>query len=172
MHIVVADTGPILYPVLIGHAEILPALFEKVIIPSTVRDELACGEAPEVARNWIQTPPVWLELHSLPAGPFDHALEKLDAGEKAALALAAALGADLLLLDDREGVRLARAMGFRVVGTLRVLQLAARRGLLDLADSFERIKLTNFRYRQEIMDALLNEIVTIRSARPRPPDVQ
>lgn len=124
MHTVVADTGPILYPVLIGHAEILPALFEKVIIPSAVRDELSRGEAPEMVRNWIQTPPAWLELRAPPTGPFDHALEKLDDGEKAALALAAALGADLVLLDDREGVRVARNMGLRAIGTLRVLQLA------------------------------------------------
>jgi hypothetical protein len=38
-----------------------------------------------------------------------------------------------------------------------VLQLAARRGLLDLGDAFEQIKKTNFRYRQQLMDELLNE---------------
>jgi predicted nucleic acid-binding protein len=46
--------------------------------------------------------------------------------------------------------------GFDVTGTLGVLSLAARRGLVNLADSFARLKLTNFRYRQEIMDELLN----------------
>jgi hypothetical protein len=38
-----------------------------------------------------------------------------------------------------------------------VLALGARDGLLDLANAFERIKGTNFRYRQEIMDELLGE---------------
>jgi predicted nucleic acid-binding protein len=84
-------------------------------------------------------------------------LEGLDHGEKAALALAASLAADLVLMDDREGVRVARNKGFRVIGTLRVLDLGARRGLLDLADAFERIKRTNFRYRQEIIDELLDQ---------------
>ena len=56
----------------------------------------------------------------------------LDDGEKAALALAASLTADLVLMDDREGVRVARNKGFRVLGTLGVLGLGARRGLLDL----------------------------------------
>jgi predicted nucleic acid-binding protein len=78
-------------------------------------------------------------------------------GEKAALILAASLGADLLLLDDREGAKVAREKGFRVIGTLRVLHLAASRGLLDLAESFDRLKRTNFRYRQEIMDKLLDQ---------------
>jgi hypothetical protein len=36
-----------------------------------------------------------------------------------------------------------------------VLDLAAQRGLIDLAAAFERLKVTNFRYRPEIMDALL-----------------
>lgn len=157
MRIVVADTGPIHYLILIRQPEILPALFEKVIVPSVVRDEMARAEAPQAVRNWIQAPPPWLELLTPPDSPFDDALENLDEGERAALVLAASLGADLLLLDDREGARVARAKGFHVVGTLRVLHMAARRGLLDLAESFERIKRTNFRYRQEVMDELLDE---------------
>jgi predicted nucleic acid-binding protein len=153
---VVADTGPIHYLVLIGHIEILPALFEKVFIPSVVRGELARAEAPEAVRHWIQSPPIWLEVQTQPGSPFgDQTLEGLDDGEKAALALAASLAAELVLMDDREGVRVARSKGFRAIGTLRVLALGALRGLIDLADAFERIKRTNFRYRQEIMDELL-----------------
>lgn len=105
----------------------------------------------------MQAPPTWLELLPTPDSPFDDALENLDEGARAALVLAASLGADLLLLDDRKGTRVARSKGFRAVRTLRVLHMAARRGLLDLADSFERIKRTDFRYRQEIMDELLNQ---------------
>jgi predicted nucleic acid-binding protein len=60
-------------------------------------------------------------------------------------------------MDDRQAVQSARNQGFRVVGTLRVLQLAAQRGLLNLADAFERIGRTKFRYRREIMDELLKE---------------
>lgn len=77
-------------------------------------------------------PPVWLELRRHLESPFDASLELLDDGEKAALELAVSLAADLVLMDDRAGVRAARNIGFRVAGTLRVLDLAARRGLLDL----------------------------------------
>jgi predicted nucleic acid-binding protein len=158
VRIVVADTGPIHYLVLIGHVEILPALFEKVIIPSVVRAELGRAGAPDAVRNWIQAPPAWLDVQtSTRSRPDDASLERLDDGEKAALALAASLAADLVLMDDREGARFARTKGFRVIGTLRVLYLGARRGLLDLAEAFERIKGTNFRYRQELMDQLLDE---------------
>ena len=157
MRIVIADTGPVHYLVLIGHAEILPALFEKVAIPTAVQKELAAPQAPDPVRRWIESPPAWLEVLSPPGLASNVILGNLDEGESGAIALAVSLRADLLLMDDRQGVRYARDQGFRVVGTLRVLQLAAQRDLLDLADAFERIGRTKFRYRREIMDELLKE---------------
>ena len=74
------------------------------------------------------------------------------------MALAIELRADLLLMDDEEGVIAARGKGLEVAGTLGVLSRAAQRRLLDLADAFERLKHTNFRFRQEIMDRFLTEI--------------
>ena len=88
----------------------------------------------------------------------DASLETLDAGEGAAIALAIELHAELLLMDDDEGVTVARAKGLTVTGTLGVLSRAAQRNLLNLADAFDRIKRTNFRFRQEIMDRFLNEL--------------
>lgn len=157
MRVVIADTGPIHYLVLIGHIEILPALFERVIIPAPVQGELAQAAAPDAVRHWIQVPPAWLEVLRLTGKNVSDDLESLDDGERAALDLAASLAADLVLMDDRAGVRLARNKGFRVIGTLGVLGLGARRSLLDLPDAFDRIKRTNFRYRQEIMDELLKQ---------------
>ena len=61
MRLVVADTGPVNYLLLIGHIEILPALFDKVILPSVVGDELAKPNAPLPVRNWIASPPAWVE---------------------------------------------------------------------------------------------------------------
>ena len=153
-----AITGPIHYLLLIGHIEIFPGLFERVTIPSVVLGELARPEAPDAVRTWIQAPPSWLEVQTSPlSSPNDAALNDLDDGEKAAIVLATFLAADLVLMDDREGVRVARRKGLRVIGILRVLDLGARRGFLDLAVAFDRLKRTNFRYRQEILDQLLDQ---------------
>jgi len=54
------------------------------------------------------------------------------------------LHADVLLMDDQEGVAVARNKGFEVIGTLGILGRAAQRQLLDLADAFDRLKRTNF----------------------------
>lgn len=129
-------------------------LFEKVIITFEAREELAHPRAPEEVRRWINAPPPWLEISHRASGDAA-AFEALDEGERGALILANSINADLLWLDDRAAVRVARKMDFRVTGTLGVLQAAAERGLLDLAGAFERLKRTNFRYRQELMDRLL-----------------
>ena len=156
MRLVIADTGPINYLVLIERIDLLPALFQKVILPSAVQRELDDRETPPSVRDWIASPPPWVEVSEVPGRYLDdESLQGLDEGEQAAIALAASLNADLILMDDRAGVIVARSKGLAVTGTLGLLSLAARRGLVDLADSFARLKRTNFRYRQEIMDELL-----------------
>jgi predicted nucleic acid-binding protein len=57
VRLAVADTGPINYLILIGHIYILPALFEKVVIPAVVRDELKHPKAPPAVQHWIAGPP-------------------------------------------------------------------------------------------------------------------
>jgi predicted nucleic acid-binding protein len=155
VRLVVADTGPLNYLVLTGDIELLPKLFEKVVAPGAVREELASRKAPESVRSWIAHAPAWLEIHPDPMSDHTDDIAALDRGERAAIALALLIKADLVLMDDHEGVTLARRRGLRVTGTLGILALAAERGLVDLAAAFARLKATNFRYPPEIMDALL-----------------
>lgn len=154
MQLVIADTGPINYLVLIGHIDVLPALFKRVILPTAVRDELRDADTPEAVRRWVDSVPAWIEIrHSAaPATASD-----LGAGESEAIALALELHADLLLMDDRRGVKAARGRGIEVTGTLGVLARAGQLGIIDLREAFERLKQTSFRYHQEILDQFLSE---------------
>ena len=157
MQLVIADTGPVNYLLLIGHIDILPALFEKVILPVAVKDELSNPDTPVSVRDWMADPPSWVEVHQTMSPIVDVSLRELGVGETEAIALATELHADLLLMDDRRGVKAALQRGLAVTGTMGLLTRAARQGILDLADAFERLKNTNFRYWQEIMDAMLRE---------------
>ncbi len=103
MRLVVADTSPLNYLVLIGQVEILPALFERIFVPQTVQNELRHDEATESVRRWIAAPPLWLEIVPADQGNDDPELLRLDEGERAAILLATQIGADLLLIDDRDG---------------------------------------------------------------------
>ena len=155
MRLVIADTSPLNYLVLIEQVEILPALFEKVIVPQIVRNELRHDEAPESVRRWIADPPTWLEIAPLGHDSDDPDLQRLDDGERAAILLAIQIDADLLLIDDGDGVNIARSRGFAVTGTLGILDLAAGRGLIRLSDAVERLKNTSFRCHPRVLDALL-----------------
>ena len=154
MRLVVADTSPVFYPLSIGQIDLLPGVFGKIFVPDAVYKELSHPAAPALVREWVALLPAWVEVVSVEALD-DAALLPLGAGERAAITLALSMHADLILIDERKGTHVALNKGFEVAGTLGVLALAARRGLVDLADSFDRLKRTNFRYRQEIMDLLL-----------------
>jgi predicted nucleic acid-binding protein len=156
MRLVVADTSPVRYLIRIGEIGLLPGLFEKIMVPSVVVEELRHPSAPTVVRDWMREPPVWLEV--LPVvTPDDPLFRALDDGERAAIALALTLQADLILIDERAGAAAAAQKGFAVTGTLGVLDLAAERGLVDLPSALARLANTNFRYRQELFDALLKK---------------
>jgi predicted nucleic acid-binding protein len=93
--IVVSNTAPLNYLVLINQVEILAQLFGAVVIPEAVFRELSSRDAPEQVRAWSASPPAWLQVqrHSLPADP---ALRKLHAGEREAIQLAEELKALML----------------------------------------------------------------------------
>jgi predicted nucleic acid-binding protein len=156
VRLVIADTSPLNYLILVGHIDLLPVLFEKLILPATVQSELASSKAPPLIRNWVANLPAWLEVRETPLDQAeDVSLTGIDAGEKAAIQLAASLNADLLLMDDRKGVNAALRRGLRVTGTLGILDLAAHRGLVGFAEAVSRLRRTTFRVPEELLDSLM-----------------
>ena len=133
MLLVIADTGPIRYLVQIDQIDLLARLFENIVIPAIVAGELRHPSAPPQVQAWMKQPPAWLKVLSV-TDIDDPELKTLDPGERSAIALGISLKADLLLIDERKGVAIAVNKGFETTGTLGVLDLAAKRGLIDLRD--------------------------------------
>jgi predicted nucleic acid-binding protein len=155
MMVVVADTSPINYLVLIGHIGVLPQLYQRVVIPEEVFGELMDSEAPPEVREWATQHPVWIEIRKSPSR--DAALADLDAGEASAIALAA-LETDVLLLIDESAGRLeASRRGIPNTGTLGVLRRAAIEHLVDLSSALNRLVATNFRISKALVVDLLAE---------------
>ena len=152
--LVVADTSPIRYLHLIEQVSLLKDLFGSIYLPNEVQAELCHASAPSELRAWAASPPEWLIVVAAPVLS-DPATASLHLGERAALALADVLGADLMLIDERKAARIASQKGFTVTGTLGVLDLASRRGLIALGPAVERLRATNFRYRPELLEDLL-----------------
>jgi len=149
----VADTGPLHHLVLVDASELLPRLFGRVLIPEIVAGELSHPSAPAAVRAWLAAAPAWIERRSVTAaGTFPR---RLGTGERAAITLAQTTNASLLLIDDRAGSVVARARGVETLGTIGILARAARHGCVDLAEMFDRLKTTNFRYQPDMLDMLL-----------------
>lgn len=154
MHLVIADTGPVNYLILIGHIDLLPRMFERVVLPVAVQTELSNSLAPPAVQRWISDFPVWLEIAQTPDVTLSTGIHK---GEAAAIALAASMHADLLLIDDRRGIRVAKQQGLRVTGTLGLLDLAAERGLVDFDGAIRKLEGTSFRRPEALLQALVNK---------------
>src|SRR6266478_6117536 len=167
MQSIVADTTPLNYLVLIQAAEILPNLYRTVLIPPAVKAELAHANTPAIVRAWISQPPAWLEVVSLKR-PVNSTLEYLDASEREAISLASELQAILLLMDERDGVTIARHLGLKVVGTLAALDLAAAHGLVDLQTMFERLRATTFFFSVLLRVSMFKHVAARRSCRGGP----
>jgi predicted nucleic acid-binding protein len=99
--IVLSDTSPICYLILIGQIDLLPQLFQSVIIPVAVRNELLNENADNSIRKWIQNPPAWLDIQPAPQ-PLLTLPDSLGAGEREAISLAVSLQADLVIRHHRQ----------------------------------------------------------------------
>jgi predicted nucleic acid-binding protein len=156
MPIIISDASPLHYLVLISEAEILPALYGEVLIPQSVAEELQRTKAPAAVSTWISRAPTWLNIVPHRTGIVSNpALAGLGQGEREAIELALDRHADLILMDDREGVEEARRFGLTVTGTLGVLERAAERALIDLPEVVNRLQATNFRAAPQVIRALL-----------------
>lgn len=142
--IVVADTTPLNYLVLIGEIELLPALYQSVLIPPEVHRELKHPDAPPAVRTWALILPAWCEVRSPVSAP-DSTLNDLDAGEREAIQLALEAGVNILLMDESEGRQEALRRHLKVTGTLAVLEKAGQRGLIDFRSALDQLEQTNFR---------------------------
>ena len=65
--IVVADTGPLHYPILLDHAELLHRFYDEVVVPDVVAIELSSPSAPNAVRVWISHAPSWLSVVTVEA---------------------------------------------------------------------------------------------------------
>lgn len=151
--IAVSDTSPLNYLVLIEAIEVLPNRFEKVLVPDAVAAELEHPAAPQRVREWIASPPSWLEKCRLKQPPIS---ARLGRGEIEAISLAAELGANQLLLDDRQARSAAISLNLNVAGTLSLLFDAARHGRLDFDAALARLRATTFRFHPTILAELQN----------------
>jgi predicted nucleic acid-binding protein len=165
--IVVSDTTPLNYLVLINAVDILHHLFNEVFVPTEVIRELQQPRTPEVVRRWTQTPPPWLIVKTPQS--IDPSTFSLDRGEAEAISLAKELKAPIILMDERRATIVAQREKLTVVRTLALLELAGEQKLLDLPSTLRSLQATNFRISQSHIDAALRRTALRKGPGNQPP---
>ncbi|MDD1416155.1 DUF3368 domain-containing protein [Dolichospermum sp. ST_con] len=130
--IVVSDTSPLSNLAIVGYLSLLQQIYNRVIIPQGVAEELINASDEEnliagvLSLDWIEVIPAKnLELISILRNNHN-----LDRGEAEAIALVIELEADELLIDERLGRREATRLGLPITGILGILLVAKQRKLI------------------------------------------
>jgi predicted nucleic acid-binding protein len=151
--LVVADSSPLHYLILVEAVEILPELYKQIIIPDAVARELSHAHAPQEVRNFIVSSPPWLSIQA-PTSLIK--IDDLDPGEIAAISLALELNADLLLIDDLDGRKAAQNRGLKITGVVGLLLTAANQGLIQIRPIIEKLRLAGLYLSEDLINRLQN----------------
>ena len=163
--IVISDTTPLNYLILIGEQEVLAQLFGRVIIPPAVLEEMKRAKTPEPVRLWAENLPDWVTV-AAPKRLNAAFSPKLHDGELHAISLAEELRAtpgakvDWILIDERDARQAAKALNLPLLGTLNILEEAAVRGLLDINEAATKIRATSFRATPDLYQATIENVRT------------
>lgn len=141
--IVVSDTTPLHYLILLDRVNLLPEILGEIVIPTIVCQEMQAEKTPLKIKEFIAKRPEWLRIMPT-TGIIDIELIEIDAGEREAILLAEELKADGILIDDQAGRLMAKSRGIFVIGTLGVLEIASLRGMIDFKDEIRRIRAAGF----------------------------
>lgn len=158
--IVVSDTSTLSGLLIINRFELLGKVYDEVIIPKAVFNELLVLEnfgydlTPVHEASWLKT-----------AEPLNKDLEEklklvLDNGESAAIALAQELKPDYLAIDEKKGRKVAVSMGIPIIGLVGILILAKRFSLIDSVKPVmdELVELAGFRVNTKFYARILKEV--------------
>jgi predicted nucleic acid-binding protein len=126
----VSDAGPLIHLAEIGSLELL-STFDTLLVPETVYKEVEAGNVPDGLAD--------LPYELVEADGSRVVTEELDAGERAAIALAEERGV-ALLTDDFAAREAASDAGVEVHGSIGVIALGYGRGLLDRDEAASRMR--------------------------------
>jgi len=126
----VSDAGPLIHLAEIGSLELF-ATFDVLLVPETVYGEVEVGGVPDGLSD--------LSYKLVEADESRSGTEELDAGERAAIAVAEERGV-VLLTDDLAAREAASDANVEVHGSIGVIALGYGRGLLDRDEAASRMR--------------------------------
>lgn len=153
--LVVADTSPLLNLALIHRLDLLEEQFETIHAPHAVWDELLTGDEGVHEIRALRERGTLTLVSVDKSDLYVEISRELDVGESAAISYAIEHDAELILIDERDGRRVARRHTLDVTGTIGILLRGTRDGSVDLETELDALREAGF----WIDDDLYNEVL-------------
>ena len=145
--IIISDTSCLILLTNIDELDLLKKMGKEVFI------------TPEINQEFGKTLPDWIKIKD----PIDKHYQKLlereiDKGEASAIILALETPGSIIIIDDLKGRKIAGEMDLKYSGSFGLLLRAKQEGILaSIKPIIERIRKTNFRYSEKLLDSILEQ---------------
>lgn len=163
---IVSNATPLIYLAKVGKLYLLKELFQTVLIPKSVYNEVVIegkkrgfvdAEIVEkaVKEGWLKVVDVRTKI----------TFDEIERGEAEAIELALKKSLDLLV-DDYTARTIAMSLGVKPIGTLRVLFLAVKNGLISKDTAKKTLNLMimeGFRLSIEVYSRFLEELEKLKN---------
>lgn len=161
--IIISDTTPIISLLKAEQLDLLQKLFQEVIIPKAVYNELISNTKFQNEAQIIRECSYIFveEVIDTKSVNIFRRVTGLDAGESEAIVMADEKKADLLLMDERKGRIVAKQMGLTITGTVGILLQSYDEGLLnadEIRESIYKLKECGIRISDSLYDLILEHV--------------
>ncbi len=162
--IVISDTSPIINLAIIDKLDLLPQLFDTIIIPEAVFNEIVIIGKGLPGSDIIENAK-WVEVKACNNRILINSLlDYVQIGEAEALTLALELHADTIIVDEAAARNLAEQFGLNFTGLLGILIKAKEHGLIPSVKPLMDALRTKARF--FIHQSLYNQVLKIAKEEP------
>ena len=154
----VCNSGPLIALGILSRLDILKSLFDEVLVPEAVRDEIERGGVKLSGLADFRKAD-WIKVVSLQKKSDELLQSLLDVGEAAVISLALEQKASIVLIDERKARKVARDIyGLQPIGTARILVEAKKKNLLpEITSMFQQLKREGYWIHDSIVEIALQE---------------
>lgn len=129
---VISNSSPLINFAALGRFDLLCSLYSPLTIPEGVHEEVVIAGQRRPHSILVAQAADWIIRESVHSDTIVRALRHLGRGEAEAIALATETINSLVLMNDRQGRPAAHALGLNIIGTLGILVVAKRKGLINV----------------------------------------
>lgn len=156
--VIVADSSPLISLSIIAQLELLPQLYQRILLPPAVWDEVTV-QGVGLPGSQAVSQLTWLEIQNPEAVILEPLSILVDRGEAEAIALAQSIPDSTVLLDDAQARRVAERLGIRRIGTLGILRKAKKAGLIiEIKVYIKQLRANGIYIRPSLINAVLRDV--------------